>query len=57
MSDDNLLKTIKKFDDSNFQAWKFRMNTILVVHAIEDMVSGEREMPADAESVLGKKWV
>lgn len=57
MSDDNLLKTVKKFDGSNFQAWKFRLNTILVAHAMQDVVNGTRAMPADAGSDAGKKWV
>ena len=57
MTESTLIKNIKKFDGSNFQAWKFRMNSMLIANAIQDVVTGARVMPADADSADGKKWV
>ncbi|CAD7083810.1 unnamed protein product [Hermetia illucens] len=57
MAKSTLIKNIKKFDGSNFQAWKFRMNSMLIANSIQDVVTGARVISADADSADGKKWV
>jgi len=55
MSDNILSRNIKKFDGTNFQAWKFRMNTIYIAYGLHDVITGERVMPEDDKSTAGKK--
>ena len=57
MAESALIKTVEKFDGSNFQAWKFQMNAVLITNAIQDVVTGQRVKPEDVNSADGKKWI
>lgn len=57
MSEETLARNIRKFDGSNFQAWKFRMNSLFIAYGLSDIISGERQKPVDMDSPIGKKWV
>lgn len=50
-------KHVAKFDGSNFLGWKFQMNSLFVSHEINDVITGERVMPANRESVEAKTWI
>lgn len=45
---------ITKFNGTNFQAWKFQMNSIFIAHGIHDIVSGARVKPEDDMTALAK---
>ena len=55
MAESALIKTVEKFDGSNFQAWKFQMNAVFIANAIQDVVTGQRVKPEDVNSADGKK--
>ncbi|KMQ88473.1 gag-pol polyprotein [Lasius niger] len=61
MSDNSLLRQIKRFDGTGFQAWKFQVTAVLVANEIFDVVDGTRVKPEDAanaaNAALTKTWV
>lgn len=58
MSDDISARNITKFNGSNFQGWKFQVNTLFMAHGIRDVVDGERTMPTGAGQEAAKKtWI
>jgi len=56
MSDEIAVKNIKKFDGTNFQTWKFLMNTVFVAYDAKDLIDGERKRPAENEQNARKAW-
>lgn len=60
MPDDGLVRSIKRFDGKNFQAWKFQVTAVLMANEIFDVVDGTREKPVNMESAyagLTKVWI
>jgi len=56
MALDTLGRGITKFDGSDFQTWKFLMNTVFVAYGVKDLVDGERQRPAENEQTAKKAW-
>lgn len=48
---------VSKFDGANFLGWKFQINQIFVANKVQDIVNGDRVMPADRESAAAKAWI
>ncbi|CAL1688651.1 unnamed protein product [Lasius platythorax] len=44
MSEEPLTKSMKRFDGTNFQLWKFQMISLLIAQDIYDVVNGDRIM-------------
>jgi len=61
MSDNSLSRQIKRFDGTEFQAWKFQITVVLVANEIFDVIDETRVKPKDAVNVvnaaLTKTWV
>ena len=57
MTESALIKTVEKFDGSNFQVWKFQMNAVPIANAIQDGVTGQKVKPEDVNSADGKMWI
>lgn len=57
MSDDISSRSVKKFDGTNFQGWKFQISALFLLNGIQDVVDGTRMMPADQDSNAAKAWV
>lgn len=60
MSSDALVRSIKRFDGRNFQAWKFQISAVLMTNEIFDVVDGTRTRPANQEgenAALTKLWI
>jgi len=58
MSGDVLVRSVKRFDGRNFQAWKFQISTVLMANEIFDVVDGTRIRPANQENAtLTKLWI
>lgn len=49
MPEDNLMRSVKRFDGKNYQAWKFKITAVLLANEIFDVVDGTRTKPTDAE--------
>jgi hypothetical protein len=49
MPDEGLLRSVKRFDGTNFQAWKFQVTAVLVASEIFDVVDGTRARPENVE--------
>ncbi|XP_071577537.1 uncharacterized protein [Temnothorax nylanderi] len=49
MPDEGLLRSVKRFDGTNFQAWKFQVTAVLVASEIFDVVDGTRARPENEE--------
>ncbi|XP_070158410.1 uncharacterized protein [Polyergus mexicanus] len=58
MSDNISTRSITKFNGTNFQDWKFQVNTLFMAHGIRDVVAGERTIPTGAGQEVAKKtWI
>lgn len=57
--DEQLTKSMTKFDGTNFQLWKFQIVSLLTTHEIYDVVNGDRPHPGDAEATAAarKRWI
>jgi len=47
MSDSIDLRSVAKFDGSNFQAWKFRMKAVFVANGLTDVIKGTSRRPSE----------
>lgn len=56
MSEDLSARHVRKFDGTNFQGWKFQINTLFIANGIQDIVKGTRVKPEDANSAEAKAW-
>lgn len=61
MSQDISPRSLKKFDGTNFQGWKFQIKMLLTANDISDLVDGMRVMPAAPEEgeepLQMKAWI
>lgn len=60
MPDEGLLRSVKRFDGTNFQAWKFQITAVLVASEIFDVVDGTRvrlENEEGANAGRTKTWI
>ena len=60
MPDDGLVTSVKRFNGSNYQAWKYRITQVLKAKGVFDVVDGSRTKPENAEGVNGgrtKMWL
>ena len=49
MADAISARSVKKFDGSNYQGWKFQINSLFVANEIQDVVDGTRVMLGTVE--------
>lgn len=49
MSDDISVKNISKLGGSNYQVWKFQINSLLIANGVYDIVTGDRVQTAETE--------
>jgi len=56
MSDDILARNVKRFDGTNFQAWKFHLKALFTTNGIRDVVEGTRVRPVDAAAAAATTW-
>ena len=47
MSEDISARNVTKFNGQNFQCWKFQVRALFTVYGVQDVVSGERTLPAE----------
>ncbi|XP_071637504.1 uncharacterized protein [Temnothorax longispinosus] len=60
MPDDGSIKSVKRFDGTNFQVFKFQLTTVLLANKIFAVVDESRTRPADAEGAIAgriKSWI
>ncbi|XP_046145714.1 uncharacterized protein LOC123989039 [Osmia bicornis bicornis] len=60
MPDDGLIKSVKRFDSTNFQVWKFQLTAVLLANEIFDVVDGSRTRPPDEQGANAgrmKTWI
>jgi len=60
MPNDGLIKSVKRFDGTNFQVWKFQLTAVLMANELFDVVDSLRTRPADAEGANAgriKAWI
>lgn len=59
MADAISARSVKKFDGSNYQGWKFQINSLFVANEIQDVVDGTRVMPpvVVGHEEEAKQWV
>ena len=55
MADEISIKSIVKFDGTNFQLWKFRVLRVLTYLELKDYVIGDKKRP-EAEGPEAKDW-
>lgn len=58
MSEESLTKSMKRFDGTNFQLWKFQMISLLIAQDIYDVVNGDQIMPVEnaTNAAQRKAW-
>lgn len=58
MSDEISARNVTKFNGTNYQGWKFQLNSLLTAYGIREVVSGEKPRPQGAgqEAIL-KTWL
>jgi len=44
------LRSVTKFEGSNFQAWKFQLKAILVANELTSIVDGTEKQPGGTET-------
>lgn len=60
MPDEGLLRSVKRFDGTNFQPWKFQITAVLMANEIFDVVDGTRARPDNDEGINAgrtKAWI
>ncbi|KAL6429523.1 hypothetical protein ACFW04_008302 [Cataglyphis niger] len=57
MSEEISARKVTKFNDENFQGWKFQVNSLFFACGIQDVVTSTRVLPQDVVSTEAKTWV
>lgn len=58
MAEEFSAKNIAKFNGTNFQGWKFQLNTLFIAYGIRDVVVGDRTLPnGEGQERETERWI